>query len=104
MEKRIVILLTARALSDLQKIKNFNDELYGFDKSKEIIPKCPLDPRAMLELAKQIYYEKIISPNNIFLWEFDDYFIILLQNYFCTQFFVLNVAKATSAGKNFRAL
>jgi hypothetical protein len=37
MEKRIVILLTARALSDLQKIKNFNDELYGFDKSKEII-------------------------------------------------------------------
>ena len=57
-------------------------------------PKCPLE----------IYYEKIISPNNIFLWEFDDYFIILLQNYFCTQFFVLNVAKATSAGKNFRAL
>ena len=41
----------------LSKIKNFNDELYGFDKSKEIIPKCPLE----------IYYEKIISPNNIFL-------------------------------------
>ena len=37
MEKRIVVFLTARALSDLQKIKNFNDELYGFDKSKEII-------------------------------------------------------------------
>jgi hypothetical protein len=37
MEKRIVILLTARALSGLQKIKNFNDELYGFDKSKEIM-------------------------------------------------------------------
>lgn len=32
-----IVLLTARALKDLQKIRTFNDELYGIIKSKEII-------------------------------------------------------------------
>ncbi len=53
------------------------EEIREAVEEKKLIPKCPLE----------IYYEKI-----------------LLQNYFCTQFFVLNVAKATSAGKNFSAL
>lgn len=33
----IIIELTSRALKDLQKIRGFNDMLYGVPKSKEII-------------------------------------------------------------------
>ena len=37
MVKTFTVVLTTRTLKDLQKIRNFNDELYGVLKSKEII-------------------------------------------------------------------
>ena len=37
MGNNIVVELTSRALKDLQKIRGFNDVLYGVPKSKEII-------------------------------------------------------------------
>jgi hypothetical protein len=37
MGNNIIVELTSRALKDLQKIRGFNDVLYGIPKSKEII-------------------------------------------------------------------
>ena len=37
MENILIVELTSRALKDLQKIRGFNDVLYGVLKSKEII-------------------------------------------------------------------
>jgi plasmid stabilization system protein ParE len=37
MGNNIIVELTSRALKDLQKIRGFNDLLYGVPKSKEII-------------------------------------------------------------------
>jgi plasmid stabilization system protein ParE len=37
MGNKIIVELTSRALKDLQKIRGFNDVLYGIPKSKEII-------------------------------------------------------------------
>ena len=34
---QIIVQLTSRALKDLQKVRGFNDLLYGVSKSKEII-------------------------------------------------------------------
>ena len=39
----IIIELTSRALKDLQKIRGFNDMLYGVPKSKEIINTIEFD-------------------------------------------------------------
>ena len=37
MGNQIIVQLTSRALKDLQKVRGFNDLLYGVFKSKEII-------------------------------------------------------------------
>ena len=37
MGTQIIVQLTSRALKDLQKVRGFNDLLYGVSKSKEII-------------------------------------------------------------------
>lgn len=37
MGNQIIVQLTSRALKDLQKVRGFNDLLYGVSKSKEII-------------------------------------------------------------------
>ena len=37
MGTQIIVQLTSRALKDLQKVRGFNDLLYGVSKSKKII-------------------------------------------------------------------
>ena len=37
MGTQIIVQLTSRALKDLQKVRGFNDLLYGVSKSKEMI-------------------------------------------------------------------
>ena len=37
MGTQIIVKLTSRALKDLQKVRGFNDLLYGVSKSKEMI-------------------------------------------------------------------